>query len=307
MEGENDLVERNNKNLFTFDESSDKKKYLIYGTQPFNEILNSEKYQNIPNMNTSLSKNLLNSYNEKQFNFSNCKIISSIFSKENIIKCYESNKKKIHQNTYTNNTHNHNSLNLQRINDIKQSSIFELQIFGNYIKYYPIFNNITDNERWVCYSHFIESNSNLAIENHEYIHFNIKDYFVSVEKLEILKEKYIKHLFTKRNITMAEEIFKYLFEEIKLNLSCVTKQSNLNDILLNCSNLIQNINDIVEIIINDDNKNDIYLDNKNNQIIKINDNNDKNYCKFNNGIVKKSFVLNDINSKFLDNLYFKTT
>ena len=128
--------------------------------------------------------------------------------------------------------------------------------------------------------------------------------------MEILKDKYIKHLYTKRNIISVEEIFKYIFEEIKINISCINVQSPFDDVLKNCSNLINSINEIITDIINDKkNKENIKI-NKNNNFSKIENINNfeirkkDDYPIINNNI-KKSFVLGEINSKSIQNNFLE--
>ena len=135
-------------------------------------------------------------------------------------------------------------------------------------------------------------------------------YDIPVNKFESIKEKYIKHNFTKRNINFFEEIFKYLFEEIKINISCINIQNKYEDILKNCAKLINNINEIVEEILNinqESNKNQetYIINNIENHLDKINSiqtiNSKDKFCIFNNNIIKKNFILNDVNSKSIEN------
>ena len=292
----------------------------------------------------------LSSTTKNGFLLPNCKIISSLFSKENITKSLNQSIKSkknsnenylnknyinngnylnINTNLYDNNMkENHNSntfLMNYRIYNIKESSLFHIRIFGKYIKYFPIFTNLTDFEKLICYNPLIENNPNFEIISQNYPHenFYIKNYDLSVEKIDNLKEKYIKHLYTKKNIIYAEEIFKYLFEEIKITLSCINVQIPYDEILMNCSNLIDNINTIIEDILKENNdKENIHLninkqvesqkssENKNyNETDKFeiinnfeikNNLNEDNYCIFNNSKIKKNFILSDINSKCIE-------
>lgn len=295
-------------------------------------------------------KNDLSSNKKNNFPLPNCRIISSLFSIENLTKSLNqsiANKKINHNidqnnnNTNINNKDIHakispmndtsyikenNPRNLYSINykiyNIKESSLFHIKIFGKNIKYFPIFINLTEYEKFICYNPIIDNNPNFEIISPNYVHkhFSLKDRNISAEKLENLKEKYVKHLFTKRNIIFVEEIFKYLFEEIKLNLSCINVQSPYDDILTICSNLINNINEIIDDIVNENiNKEDLLLNMnkskiKNNESTKIeninnfeikNNKNEDSYCIFNNSKIKKNFILNDINSKGIENNSFE--
>ena len=131
----------------------------------------------------------------------------------------------------------------------------------------------------------MEFNPNFEIiSNNNEIHFEfyIKNYHISNDKFEKIKEKYVKHNFTKRNIISLEEIFKYLFEEIKININLINEENKNEENLKLCSKLINNINEIIEEIINE-NKND-----KNN------------FCLFNNDKIKKNIILNTMNSKSIE-------
>ena len=149
--------------------------------------------------------------------------------------------------------------------------------------------------------------------------FDLKDYEISLEKFQNIKDKYIKHDFTRKNITYFWEIFKYLFEEIKINIGCITSQNQCNEIFKICAKLINDINEIIEEILGLNRENNKIINNSANfQIInkelmikeeeikvdKIKDNEIKNYnddfCIFNNNVIRKNFILNSINSKSMD-------
>ena len=192
---------------------------------------------------------------------------------------------------------------------------------------------MTELEKIICFNPLIENNPNFEIISPNMNHdiFYINNYDISSEKLDILKDKYVRHLYTKRNIISTEEIFKYIFEEIKINISCINVQSPYDDVLKNCSNLINNINEIIDDILNNkknkENKENNFINNKNKfqEIKKANENkiinetkieninnfeikNNKkedNYCLFTNSKIKKSFVLSDINSKSIGNNFLE--
>ena len=78
----------------------------------------------------------------------------------------------------------------------------------------------------------------------------------------------------------------------------------------NCAKLINNINEIVEEILNinqESNKNQetYIINNIENHLDKINSiqtiNSKDKFCIFNNNIIKKNFILNDVNSKSIEN------
>lgn len=302
----------------------------------------------------------LSSNKKNDFLMPNCKIISSLFSQENIQKSFnlsiKSNKNNneitannsiskgndnsksinISMNNYifNNNKENNNFSNSYvvnyRIYNIKESSLFHIKIYGKNIKYFPIFSKLTDFEKFICYNPLIETNPNFKIVPLDFYHenFTVNNYNISEEKLENLKEKHVNHLFTRKNIISTEEIFKYLFEEIKINISCINLQSPYEDVLINCSNIINNINEIIEDILHENNKKEkCYLnmiypqeiiktnENKNNNEIpmsetinhfdNITNSNQNSYCMFNNGKVKKNIILNDMNSKCIEGNFFE--
>ena len=218
-----------------------------------------------------------------------------------------------------------------RIYNIKESSLFHIKIYGKYIKYFPIFSILNDFEKFICYNPLIETNPNFEIVPLDSYHenFSVNNYSISQEKLDNLKEKYVSHLFTRKNIISTEEIFKYLFEEIKINISCINVLNPYEDVLTNCSNLINNINDIIEDILHENNKKEksyLYMNNPqeimkanenetNNEIPKSeiinnidikNNSNENSYCIFNNGKVKKNIILNDMNSKCIEVNFFES-
>ena len=275
-----------------------------------NNNINSQKkfndnFKYFDEINSSSDKKRIKNNNNSTFG-----IISSVFTKKNKNK-YLGNK------TYNNNesiklTLNNNIYLLNNIYNIKENSIFHIKIFDKYIKYYPIFSKLTEYERFIKYNPLIENNPNFEIISDNSIHFDfcLKNYDIPVNKFESIKEKYIKHNFTKRNINFFEEIFKYLFEEIKINISCINIQNKYEDILKNCAKLINNINEIVEEILNinqESNKNQetYIINNIENHLDKINSiqtiNSKDKFCIFNNNIIKKNFILNDVNSKSIEN------
>ena len=288
-------------------------------------------------------------YSEKKnsFIYPNCKIISSLFTKDNINRAFnQTNKNKNNNkiplniiddiknneisndiNIKENNTSNRFLINY-KIYNIKESSIFHIKLYNNYIKYFPIFTNLTELEKIICFNPLVENNPNFEIISPNMKHdiFYINNYYISSEKLEILKDKYVRHLYTKRNIISTEEIFKYIFEEIKINISCINVQSPYDDVLKNCSNLINNINEIIDDILNIKKiKENNILNNKSQQTKKTNENKiingttkieninnfeiknkkEDNYCMFTSSKIKKSFVLSDINSKSIGNSFLE--
>ena len=301
----------------------------------------------------------LSSEKNNRFIFPNCKIISSLFTKDNINQAFTQsilyknnikeiqkynnndinkiNNNEIHAEAHLNNKNNikeNNNLNSFLINykiyNIKENSIFYIKLYNKYIKYFPIFTNLSDFEKLICYNPLIENNPNFEAISPNFCHetFFIKNYNISPEKLEILKDKYVKHLYTKRNIISVEEIFKYIFEEIKINLSCINVQSPFDNDLKYCSNLINNINEIIDyILIDKNNKENIFLNiNQHQEITKSNEKkningiskieninnfeiknnkNENNYCLDNNNKLIKNFVLKDINSKVIENNFFE--
>ena len=304
----------------------------------------------------------LSSSKKNDFLMPNCKIISSLFSQENIQKSFSQSIKSnkinneissnnniskgndfsknininMNNNYFNNNKENNNISNSYVIkyriyNNIKESSLFHIKIYGKYIKYFPIFSKLTDFEKLICYNPLIEKNPNFEIVPLDFYHENfiVNNYNISLEKLDNLKEKYVNHIFTRKNIISTEEIFKYIFEEIKINISCINVQSPYEEVLKNCSNLINNINDIIENILNENNKKENYYLNMNEpqEIIKTNENrtnkeipksdiinnfdnktnlNENNFCLFNNGKVKKNIILKDMNSKCIEVNFFES-
>ena len=348
--GQDSLINENKKNLsFTLNKNNNNNK-----EEKFNSKLllsdgifgskNQEKY------NFLLSNDLSNNKNNI-FPLPNCKIISSLFSKDNLAKSFQSENTQsiISKNNniepqpnntqyhpapinspvpdMANHKENQNNFSINyKIYNIKESSLFHIKIFGKYIKYFPIFPDITEFERLICYNPLIENNPNFELISPDFVHNNfvLKNNSISTEYLESLKEKYVKHLFTQRNIIEIEGIFKYLFEEIKINLSCINVQSPYDDILMNCSNLINNINQIIDdiILLNEkSNKENVFLNMnkpgiKNTEVTQIENivnfernnnitnNNEDNYCIFNKIKIKKNFILSDMNSKCIENNFF---
>ena len=300
---------------------------------------NGSNYQSKINENVNFLFNKNIKTNEKNINnsYPSCRIISSLFTKDFKEIFYESNdkinkiinttdkKEGINDNSYTNKLMKLNPTpNAYLINysiyNIKANSIFHIKIFGKYIKYYPIFNELTGYEKYINYNPLLENDPNFEIisNNEIYFEFHLRNNEVSSDKFEYLKEKYIKHHFTRRNITYIEEIFKYLFEELKINISCIDVENQYEEILKTCSKLINDINEIVEEIINNDNK---IINNRNklkiSQISYINIINNKKpnfnsinnleikkekdlFCTFNNNFIKKKFILNYMNSKSIE-------
>ena len=139
---------------------------------------------------------------------------------------------------------------------------------------------MTNYEKYINYNPLLELNPNFEIiTNNNEIHFEfyIKNYKISLDKFEKIKEKYIKHNFTKKNITHPEDIFKYLFEEIKININLINVENKYEENLKFCSKLINNINEIIEEIIDKDK-----------------------FCLFNNDKIKKNIILNTMNSKSIE-------
>ena len=298
--------------------------------------------------NFFLNKDSISSEKKNSFIYPNCKIISSLFTKDNINRAfYKSNKNKnknktplniaddIKNNEICNNIKENNASNTFLINykiyNIKESSIFNIKLYNNYIKYFPIFTNLTELENIICFNPLIENNPNFEIISSNMKHdiFYINNYDISSEKIEILKDKYVRHLYTKRNINTTEEIFKYIFEEIKINISCINVQSPYDDVLKNCSNLINNINEIIDDILNSKKNKENNVINSNNkfqEIKKTNENKningitkieninnfeiknnkkENNFRLFTNSKIKKSFVLSDLNSKSIGNSFLE--
>ena len=253
------------------------------------KIINSNK-RNIFHNNFLFNNNLTTNNNYPSF-----RIISSLFTKD-YKNTFNDNKNNNDNNIKDNDNDNNNKLIKSNINidkysinsniyNIKENSIFLIKIFGQYIKYFPIFTESSNYEKYIHYNPFLEFNPNFEIiSNNNEIHFEfyIKNYHISNDKFEKIKEKYVKHNFTKRNIISLEEIFKYLFEEIKININLINEENKNEENLKLCSKLINNINEIIEEIINE-NKND-----KNN------------FCLFNNDKIKKNIILNKMNSKSIE-------
>ena len=306
MEFEYELVNSLKKNMFNLKETSSQKK---------------------SNDNFKFFNDKPHTLSDEKFNYNNpsCRIISSLFTKdyretllESFDKIYSSNKKEKNNKkevNVTNNDINNNNDNkiikLNPINDthlinyniynVKKNSIFHIKIYDKYIKYFPIFTSLTDYEKYISYNPLIESNQNF------------------LEKFQNIKDKYIKNDYTKKNITFFSEIFKYLFEEIKINIGSIMAKNQCDEILKICSKLINDINEIVEEILGlnqekqkETNNDSIsYMNNKESiikeekiKVDKINDKiinnyNDK-FCIFNNNIIRKKFILNSINSKSID-------
>ena len=216
--------------------------------------------------NRIINSNIFSFINKNNNNdYPSCRIISSLFTKD--------------YNDSLNNSQNKSEKKI--IYNIKENSIFLIKIFGQYIKYYPIFNELTNYEKYINYNPLLELNPNFEIisNNNNEIHFEfyIKNYKISMDKFEKIKEKYIKHNFTKKNITHPEDIFKYLFEEIKININLINVENKYEENLKFCSKLINNINEIIEEIIDKDK-----------------------FCLFNNDKIKKNIILNAMNSKSIE-------
>ena len=228
----------------------------------------------------------------------------------------ESNQNNIKENKKKKNiTPNHFLINY-KIYNIKENSIFHIKLYDQFIKFYPIFTNLTDLEKYICYNPMIEKNEHFGIITQNYRHepFYIKNYEVSNEKLEILKDKYVKHLYTKRNIISVEEIFKYIFEEIKINLSCINAQSPYDDVLKNCSNLINNINELINEFIKGKKSEEVLKITNNNNTTKIENINNFEITKnegcslINSSPIindKNVYVLNEINSKSIQSSFLE--
>ena len=321
------------------------------------DLINSLKKDMLNSKNTSSQKKSNDNFKffsdkphvlcDEKFNLNNpsCRIISSLFTKDyretlldSFDKIYSSNKRD------KNNKKEENVIKLGNINDInnkikklnpindthlinsniynvKKNSIFHIRIFDKYIKYFPIFTKLTDYEKYICYNPLIEKNPNFVIISNKFIHqnFDLKNYEITLDKFQNIKDKYIKNDYTKNNITFFSEIFKYLFEEIKINIGSIMAKNQCDEILKICAKLINDINEIVEEILglNQEKQKEINNDsissmNNKESIIKeekikvdkindkiINNYNDK-FCIFNNNIIRKKFILNSINSKSMD-------
>ena len=283
----------------------------------------------------------LSNSSDKKYMYNNpsCRIISSLFTKdyrETLLESFDKINKNLNSSckkdeNSNNESNDSNLIKLNPINDtylinyniynVKKSSIFHIKIFDKYIKYFPIFTTLTDYEKYISYNPLIENNPNFSIIPNSFMHdnFDLKDYEISLEKFQNIKDKYIKHDFTRKNITYFWEIFKYLFEEIKINIGCITSQNQCNEIFKICAKLINDINEIIEEILGLNRENNKIINNSANfQIInkelmikeeeikvdKIKDNEIKNYnddfCIFNNNVIRKNFILNSINSKSMD-------
>ena len=350
MDIKNDLFlkskEKKNSSDYYKENSNDKEDKLISKLLLSNGIFGSKipgKYDNLLNNNLSNRKNNI-------FPFPNCKIISSLFTNDKDLE-NQLIAKKTNINEITPLNNNYSSLknkrtkkdNISSFNDsinifnekasnpllinykiynLKESSIFLIKIYDKFIKYFPIFTNLSELEKYICYNPLIENNPNFKIISPDFCHqsFFIKNHIITIEQLEKLKEKYVKHLFTKKNIISPEDIFKYFFEEIKINLSCINVQVPYEDVLKNCSYLINNINEIIDEFLNEKmNKENIFVENNTNKknditlrsgITKMDDmkkydlknnkikNNDSIY-NINNKI-HKSFTSNNTNSKCIE-------
>ena len=326
MEFEYELVNSLKKNMLNLKETSSQKK---------------------SNDNFKFFNDKPHTLSDEKFNYNNptCRIISSLFTKdyretllESFDKIYSSNKKeknnKKEANVINNDINNNNDnkiIKLNPINDthlinyniynVKKNSIFHIKIYDKYIKYFPIFTSLTDYEKYISYNPLIESNQNFVIISNKFIHknFDLKNYEITLEKFQNIKDKYIKNDYTKKNITFFSEIFKYLFEEIKINIGSIMAKNQCDEILKICAKLINDINEIVEEILGlnqekqkETNNDSIRSMNNKESIIKeekikvdkindkiINNYNDK-FCIFNNNIIRKKFILNSINSKSID-------
>ena len=326
MELEYELINGLKSNIFALNKGND-------GNYKTN-CLNKFKFR--------LDKNSTSSKKEFDYDCPPCNLISSLFSKEYKETLVESMKKfnnKINTSKKKEDKHDLNTSNkLNPINNtylinyniynVKKHSFFHIKIFGKFIKYFPIFTELTDYEKYISYNPLIESNPNFEIiqdNNSLYLDFYLKNYEISIDKFEFLKEKYIKHKFTKKNITYFEDIFKYLFEEIKLNISSINVQSKYDEILLECSKLIYDINEIIEEILNLNKGNNQMIginylssshkSNKNiinEEEIKLNGinnfqtiNHEANFCTFNNNKIRNKFILNILNSKSIEYNFFE--
>ena len=326
MEFEYELINGLKSNIFTSNNKND----------------GSFKSQCLNKFKFIINKNSTSDKKEYNNDFPPCNLISSLFSKEYKETLIESMKKfnnQINTSKKKEDSHDLNASNkLNPINstylinyniyDVKKHSFFHIKIFGKYIKYFPIFTELTDYEKYISYNPQIERNPNFEIvqdNSLNFDYFHLKNYEISIDKFECLKEKYIKHKFTKKNITYFEDIFKYLFEEIKLNISSINVQSKYDEILLECSKLINDINEIIEEILNINKGNNQmiginYLNSShksnkniiNEEEIKLNDmnnfqiiNREANFCTFNNNKIRNKFILNTLNSKSIEHNFFE--
>ena len=129
----------------------------------------------------------------------NSQIISSLFTKDNINRAFnQSNKTKnnnqipinINDINIKDNNISNTFLIYYKIYNIKEISIFHIKLYNNYIKYFPIFTNLTELEKIICFNLLIENNPNFEIISPNMKHdiFYINNYEISSGKIEILKK-----------------------------------------------------------------------------------------------------------------------
>ena len=260
-------------------------------------LFNQTNHIFFSNNDSDTSKSKYNFFNHKDNGnfFSNFRIISSLFTRKNIEN--EVNNFAINSNNNSvkksiNNNYN-NYIEQMNIYNVVDRNIFQIKIFNESIKYYPIKYNLTESEKIITYDPKIESSENFEIIDYNYEKlkcaiFYVKDHNISMDNFNFLKNKYITDVYTRKNIINYEEIFKYLFEELKLNLSCIDISADIDSQLSNCSKLIKDINEVAEFFkINGGN------DNKENDVSK------KNNININNTNNHKMIFLSDINSNIL--------
>ena len=117
------------------------------------KIINSNK-RNIFHNNFLFNNNLTTNNNYPSF-----RIISSLFTKD-YKNTFNDNNNNKDSNIKDNNDNNNNELIKSNINidkysinsniyNIKENSIFLIKIFGQYIKFYPIFTELSNYEKYI--------------------------------------------------------------------------------------------------------------------------------------------------------------
>ena len=256
------------------------------------------------NNNSDSSKSKYNFFYQKDCgnSFPNFRIISSLFTKKNIENEINNFTINTDNNSVKNSTLNNNNNYIEQIKiyNVIDRNIFQIKIYNESIKYYPIRYNMTESEKIITYDPKIESSKNFEIIDYYFEKlknsiFYVKDHNISTDNFNFLKNKYVVDTYTRKNIINYEEIFKYLFEELKLNLSSIDINADIDSQLTNCSKLIKDINETVEFI-----KIHSVRDNKENDLSKKNNNNNNTNNNSNsNSSNHKIFFLGDINSNIL--------
>lgn len=263
MEIENYNKSKANKNMNNKD--------IIISISNDSNLLNRNPKNNFLSNEEKKSKRK-NNKNTFKYNF---QLISSLFSKENIKKSLDeyfgpSQEEEVNSiNSLESEIKNNNNLHVKdNIYDLNDCLIYQLKIFGKFIKYYPIINDLTEDEKLVAFNPILEKNKNfkvlLDINNFLIMDCYLEKYNVAHEQFINLKEIYLKDVEIKSDIKSINELIKQLFLELKITLCCINVKENIDENLKKCSIMIDNINNIVEYMMKNSKPKNVILSNKKN-------------------------------------------